>query len=443
MKRILALCLALATLLSFSACANTGEGNEDTGLKAPYDLGTLTNSDIKYSYQELEELSQKDLAIDSPELPALHEYFNNLKIGCAFTHNQMLDFNSPITKSILKHYNVFVLGNECKPAYVNPSEGVLYFDQVDDFVEFGKLAGAELRGHTLLWHSQAPDWWFKADPNDTRTPRECFEQGALASKEQLTERITTFITEYVTRYKDDINIWDVCNEVLNGNGIRTVNDDSYYAEIIGDTDGDGYKDDYVELALKTARAADEDAVLIINDFNMEWQQTKTQAMYDMVERFLRKGIRVDGVGFQSHISLDCNVELYRSQIQKISELAKIYDECFPEYAGNFRVQITELDMNMFIGANADGSYYKWNDEEYKQQADKYAELMDMFQDFADEGIIDMVVFWGTDDGGSWLNTTPKLRRNAAMLFLREEEGYLAKPCFWSIAKTSFDHYVIK
>ncbi len=442
MKKIFAMILAFIMVLGLVGCGETTK--EPAGIfPDDYDPSVLTSSDIKYTLEELEALSKTELSADSVDAPALREYFNNMLIGCAFGYNQCLDLNSPVTKSLLKHYDVFVLGNECKPAYINPSEGVMRFDDVDGFVEFGKLTGATLRGHTLLWHAQIPDWWFKADPNDSRTPRECYEQGALATREQLTERITTFITEYVTRYKDDISIWDLCNEVLNADSIRTVNDDSYWAEIIGDVDGNGYKDDYVEIAANAARAADEDAILIINDFNMEWQTSKTQAMYDMVERMLRKGVRIDGVGFQSHIGLDCNVNLYRSQIEKIAGLAEIYDECFPEHKGNFRVQITELDMNMFVGANADGAYYRWSDEEYEQQAAKYAELFDMYQDFADEGIIDMVVLWGTDDGGSWLNSTPKMRRNAALLVLREEEGFLLKPCFWSIAKTSFDHYVVE
>ena len=435
MKKLLAIIMAALMALSLVACEKEPEGI----FPDDYDVSALTNQELTYTLEELETLAAKELSADSVEAPALYKYFDNMQIGCACGYNQCLDLNSPVTKSLLKHYNVFVLGNECKPAYINPSEGVMRFDDVDGFVEFGKLNGATLRGHTLLWHAQTPDWWYKADPNDTRSLRECYEQGALATREQLTERITTFITEYVTRYKDDIAVWDLCNEVLNADSIRTVNDDSYWAEIIGDVDGNGYKDDYVEIAANAARAADEDAILVINDFNMEWQTSKTQAMYDMVERLLRKGVRIDGVGFQSHIGLDCNVELYRTQIAKIAGLAEVYDECFPDHAGNFRVQITELDMNMFVGKDSDGGYKKWTDEDYQKQADKYAELFKMFQDFADEGVIDMVVLWGTDDGNSWLNSTPKLRRNAAMIVLREEEGFGLKPCFWSIARTSFNH----
>lgn len=434
MKKIISLMLALIMALSLVSCGETKVEEPE------FDVATLTNQELTYSLEELETLAAQDLLMNSFEAPALYKYFDNMDLGVAFGVGQIKDYNTdPVTQGILKHFNVYVLGNECKPAYIHRGEGQFYWDDVDRFVEFGKINDVTLRGHTLLWHSQVPDWWFKADPNDTRSVRECYDQGALATREQLTERLTTFITEYVTRYKDDIEVWDLCNEVLNADSIRTVRDDSYWAEIIGDVDGNGFKDDYVEIAANAARAADEDAVLIINDFNMEWQNSKTQAMYDMVERLLRKGVRIDGVGFQSHIGLDCNVELYRQNIEKIAGLSAVYNECFPDHIGNFRVQITELDMNMFVGANSDKSYYKWSEEEFNVQAEKYAQLFEMFQDFADQGIIDMVVFWGTDDENSWLNSTPKLRRNAALIFDRPETNYAIKPAFWSIARTSFNH----
>ncbi|MBQ8395890.1 MAG: endo-1,4-beta-xylanase, partial [Oscillospiraceae bacterium] len=266
MKKIISLMLALIMALSLVSC---GEPKVE---EPEFDVATLTNQELTYSLEELETLAAQDLLMNSFEAPALYKYFDNMDLGVAFGVGQIKDYNTdPVTQGILKHFNVYVLGNECKPAYIHRGEGQFYWDDVDRFVEFGKINDVTLRGHTLLWHSQVPDWWFKADPNDTRSVRECYDQGALATREQLTERLTTFITEYVTRYKDDIEVWDLCNEVLNADSIRTVRDDSYWAEIIGDVDGNGFKDDYVEIAANAARAADEDAVLIINDFNMEWQ----------------------------------------------------------------------------------------------------------------------------------------------------------------------------
>ncbi len=445
MKRILSLILVLSMALGLCAC----------GSSEPVDYKTeLTDQTLTYTLDELNSMSgDRSLLISDYGVPALYKYFEGkVNIGVAFGANQisLLDAKdvdltaetdnaeANITKSILKHYNMFVLGNELKSDHCNPAPDTYNFDDGDRLVAAGKAAGAELRGHTIVWHSQVPQWWFKADPNDQSSLQDCYNNGTLATREQLTERLETYITELMTHFKDNIKIWDVCNEVLNDSGIRQVKDDSYWAEIIGDVDGNGYADDYVEIAFNKAReVGGEDLVLMINDFNLEWQDSKVNAMYDMVERMLRKGVRIDGVGFQSHISVDCNVEKYRSCIEKIASLSEIYDECFPEYKGNFRVQITELDMNMFVGANSNGTFYVWSEEEFAQQADKYYELIDMFLDFVDEGKIDAIVFWGTDDENSWLNTTPHLRRNAAMLVDRD---LTIKPAFWAVARAALEHW---
>lgn len=444
MKRFLAFLLAGVMLISFCSCENgqtdpDSNGDDDALQQVdPEFVEGLTDPNLTYSKDELTALEESgEHYVADYDVPSLCKYFEGrISVGASFTSNQIANLEDPTAKGLLKHYNMYTLGNELKPDCVNPSEGVYNFEYADDFVAFGKFNGATLRGHTLLWHSQVPQWWFKADPNDTRSLAECNEAGALATSEQLQERITTYITDVVTRYKDDIKVWDVCNEVLNADSIRRIADDSYWADIIGDLDGNGYYDDYVEIAFNAARAAGgDDLVLIINDFNMEWQDSKTQAMYDMVERMLRKGVRIDGVGFQSHISVDCNIDTYRRNLEKIAGLAEIYDECFPDYAGNFRIQITELDMNMFVGAEADGSFKTWSEEEFETQAVKYAELFDLFLEFADRGVLDSVVFWGTDDENSWLNSTPKLRRNAALIIDRDLS---LKPSFYSIAMTSFD-----
>ena len=449
MKRFLSILTATAIFISLCGCSGTG--------KEPVNYREeLTDQSLTYTLDEIDSLSRQEFKIGDYGLPALYKYFEGMcDIGVAFTSNQMYDYelslpydakaespkvtvNDQVKAGILKHYNMYVLGNELKSDHCNPAEGVYNFDDADKFVEIGKASGAKLRGHTIVWHSQVPQWWFKADPNDQSSIADCRTNGTLATREQLTERLTTYINEVIGRYKDDIKIWDVCNEVLNATGIRQFSDDqSVWSEIIGDVDGNGYADDYVEIAFNAAReAGGEDLVLMINDFNMEWQESKTQAMYDMLERMMRKGVRIDGVGFQSHISVDCNVALYRKNIEKIAGLAEVYNECFPDYAGNFRIQITELDMNMFVGAIADEGFYTWSMEDYERQAAKYAELFDMFLDFTDNKTIDAILFWGTDDENSWLNTTPKLRRNAALLADRD---MVVKPCFWSIARAALEH----
>ena len=286
MKRLLALLTVLVLMFSLSCCADTNA--EDGGAKESKLKASLTNPELTYSKEELEALKEGHHYSYDYDVPALYKYFEGrCQIGCIVNSWQISNPDDTMYKSLAKNYNIYVMENEFKPSSINPAPGVYNFDPCDAFVKFADEAGAATRGHTLLWHAQIPDWWFKSDPSNEKSVVECDKDGELASSEQL-ERVEEYITKVVTRYKGDIDYWDVCNEVLNADSIRTKNDaNSYWAEIVGDLDGNGYLDDYVEIAFNAARAADEDAVLMINDFNLEWQDTKVQAMYDMVERMLR------------------------------------------------------------------------------------------------------------------------------------------------------------
>ena len=420
MVRIISIVSALAITMTMSACSEKA---------TPSIKDELTDPSLVYTLEELEALEAGEHYSFDYDVPALYKYYEDYMYIGNIVNSWNFDNDSDmVTRSLMKNFNIYTMENDYKPSSINPAPGVYNLDSCDKFIEFGKKTGAKLRGHTLVWHSQVPDWWFKADPTNEKSLGACHRDGELASAEQLIERMEEYITTVVTRYKGQIDYWDVCNEVLNANSIRTVDDQSYWAEIIGDLDGNGYADDYVELAFQYARAADEDAVLMINDFNIEWQDSKSQAMYDMVERFLRNGTRIDGVGFQCHVSVEINVEDVKRNMDRIAELAKVYDECFPEHKGGFRMQVTELDMNMFVGSNSDKNFVRWTDEDHSRQAEVYAELMELFLSYAKDGLLDAVVFWCPDDAHSWI------ARGNGLPSIYDSESKL-KPCYYSIVKT--------
>ena len=431
MKRFLALLTVLVLTLSLCSCGNA-EGDSADGAKESKLKASLTSPELTYSKEELEALKEGYHYSYDYDVPALYKYFEGrCQIGCIVNSWQISNPDDTMYKSLAKNYNIYVMENEFKPSSINPAPGVYNFDPCDAFVKFADEAGAATRGHTLLWHTQVPDWWFKADPSNEKSLGVCDKDGELASSEQLVERLEEYITEVVTRYKGKVDYWDVVNEVLNADSIRRKGDQSYWADIVGDLDGNGYYDDYVEIAFNAARAADEDAVLMINDFNLEWQDTKVQAMYDMVERMLRKGVRIDGVGFQSHIAVDSSIDAYRRGLEKIASLADIYDECFPEHKGEFRIQITELDMNMYVGAYSDKHFVKWTDEDKERQAKQYADLMNLFLEYADKGLLDAVVFWTPDDGHSWLNDN----KNGMPSIYKDDMAL--KEAYFAFVETSF------
>ena len=313
--------------------------------------------------------------------PSLCEaYKDYFKVGAAI-NTWNLDENSNDFKTIIKQFNVFTLENQSKPDAMHPSESTYNFAEVDKFVEFGEKYDVSLRGHTLIWHSQVPGWFFK-DENG---------QGK-ASADLLMERIKEHVTTIVSHYKGKIDTWDVVNEVLSDDfGLRR----SDWYNIVGDYDGDGDSYDFIEAAFIAAHEADPDAKLIINDYSLESSTNKAITMYNAVKKMLEDGVPIDGVGFQMHIGVGMDAEAMRENFKIVARLRDIKPD--------LTIEVTELDMSCY---NEDqfGNAQPLTKDQLKQFSETYVNVFNMLMDLGEEGILDSVVFWGIHDGVSWLNS---------------------------------------
>ncbi len=384
-------------IISFVSCSGGGESPDNAT-----DTDTADTTEAATEAQTAEPLETETEA-PLPELgaaefayednaPSLAEEFKDFfLVGAAVNPDQFASPKSDTYKMIKKQFNTLVLENASKPDAVQPREGSFNFDVMDRFVRFGEKIGAVLRGHTLVWHSQCPDWFF-------------FDKGEAASAELVLLRMNTHITTTVSRYKGRIHTWDVVNEVFgDGGGLR----DSYWLERVGDHDGDGDKYDFIEAAFYAARAADPDARLIINDYGLETNTNKANTAYRAIRDMMKDGVPIDGVGFQMHISLGTNINTVRQNMKMFAKLKDINPD--------FKIEVTELDM----------SIYEWNENSTKEfdatlqkkQKRLYRELFELFIELSEEGLLDSVVFWGISDGNSWLNKSD--RPNYPMLIGRE------------------------
>ncbi|OPJ54941.1 endo-1,4-beta-xylanase [Clostridium oryzae] len=340
---------------------------------------------------------------------------NYFPIGAAINPD-LIDSSNIHAKFINYQYNTIVAGNAMKPDALEPTEGNFYWKDADKIVDYAQKNNMILRGHTLLWHNQVPSWFF-TDPKDSSKP---------ATRQQLLGRLKTYISTVARRYKGKVYAWDVVNEVLSDtSGLRGDSENSKWKGIIGDVDGDGYDSDYIELAFKYAHEADPNAKLIINDYGLESSTRKMNEMYTLVKRLLKKGVPIDGIGIQMHISMySPEVKQVKECIEKLSSLKK--------YRSGFTVQVTEMDMSIYSGSSE--KQKDATNDILLQQAYQYRDIFNVFKEEAKKENLSMVVMWGNSDDDTWLDNTPvKGRKDAPLLFDRKLQ---AKPAFWGIVDPS-------
>ena len=318
--------------------------------------------------------------------------------------------DTAITRTIETHFNCIVAENCMKPEALQPQEGQFKWRKADRFVQYGQDHGMTVIGHVLVWHAQTPDWFFKDS------------LGQAASKELLTQRMRTHIHTVVGRYKGRIRGWDVVNEAIEDDGSYRQ---SPWYQILGP--------EYIEMAFRFAHEADPDAELYYNDFSMS-MPAKRKAVCRIVSELKQKGLRIDGIGMQSHNGLTWPaMEDYEASIEAFAALG-----C--------QVMITELDMNVlpnpesFSGAEVSLSF------EYSEKMDPYknglpadvearinARWLEFFQLYKRHAKqISRVTTWGISDAQSWMNDWPISGRTAYPLLF--DRSYQPKAVVKDIMK---------
>ena len=326
------------------------------------------------------------------------EFANYFRVGNILNAGTVK--NSTITASFLKDYNSVECENETKPdatlvqsqcSGTNIGVSLKNAASIMDFCVNNHLA---MRGHTLVWHSQTPVWFFK----------ENFDaNGNWVSSSVMDQRMETYIKnmfEAIQTQYPELNLYayDVANECISDDQNRTANyggtrepgenisGQSPWVQIYG-------SNAFVEKAFTYARKyAPESCKLYYNDYNEYWEH-KRDAIYSMCKSLYEKSL-LDGIGMQSHINADYDgfsgVSAYTTAMKKFLSIG-----C--------DVQITELDITM-----ENGKYT------LQQQADKYKAIfqaaMDWNKNPTSDGRVTAVCIWGPDDANTWIKTenTPLL-----------------------------------
>ena len=331
-------------------------------------------------------------------------YSGYFKVGTAVMASNL---SSPSFMDLVqKHFSGSItFGNELKPDYVldqaasqakggntNPQ---VNFSQADALLKYCAANKIPVRGHTLVWHSQTPDWFFKENFSD---------DGDWVDKDTMITRMENYIKNVMeglaTQYPDvEFYAWDVVNEAWQDNGTpraagssKSENpDSSAWTRIFGDNS-------FIEYAFQFARKyAPAGCKLYYNDFN-EYMPQKTTAIYDMAMELKEKGL-IDGIGMQSHLDVGFpNASTYEKALSKFASTG-------------LDIQITELDITTSDTTEAG----------LEKQAQMYSDIFDLCVKYKDN--ISAVVIWGVTDDQSWRAT------RVPLLF---DENFKAKPAFYAI-----------
>lgn len=327
------------------------------------------------------------------QIPSLHERYSGLfDIGAAVN----LTTIQTQKELLAKHYNSLTAENDMKFERLHPAEDTYDWRAADRIAAFAREHGMKLRGHTLVWHNQTPDWVFES------------RDGQPADRDTLLARMKTHIDVAVGRYKGQIYGWDVVNEAIEDQG-ETWLRKTKWLDLIGES--------YIANAFRFAHEADPSAVLFYNDYN-ECNPEKRDKIIRLLQTLKEQEVPVHGIGLQGHWNLNGPT------------LAEIR-EAIERYAAlGLQLQVTELDISVFDFDDGRQDLKQPTDELLERQAERYEQIFALFREYQDA--ITAVTFWGAADDYTWLDYFPvKNRKNWPLVF---DEQHKPKPAFWSIAE---------
>ena len=359
--------------------------------------------------------------------------------GTAVTYSEMRD--ETLMELVTKHFNAVTFGNELKlDAMIGGAKGEtehITFNGKDLEVPVLKLEEKQatqmlnkilewntanpdkklkVRGHVLVWHSQAPAWFFK----------ENYDANAdYVSKDVMDLRLEWYIKtilEYYTgansKYKDLFYGWDVVNEAINDSTATYRGaDESSWAAVYGDK-----SNEYIIKAFQWAnKYAPASLELYYNDYN-DCVPSKVAGIVELLKAVkAAEGTRIDGMGMQAHHNIDS------PSVEQVEAAVRAY--C----AVVGKVQWTELDIkasSAYDGTDATRA------EEWNKMAHRYKAYYDVLKKLdAEDGIeVSAIIFWGVVDKYSWLQTSNSVGgasnggNQCPLLF---DDNYKAKPAFWA------------
>lgn len=287
--------------------------------------------------------------------------------------------NSDLSGLITEQFNSITMENAMKPDYIFDKNAsitagypvVEFNSDALTMMDWAKENGFSLRGHTLVWYSQTPDWIFHEEFNTSKP---------LVTADVMLDRMDHYISQIFSileekGYADLFYAYDIVNEGVNDDGSLR---DCLWKQTIGD--------DYIWYAFYYAdKYAPETIDLYYNDYN---EQFKYQGLVKLAETLVDEdgNYLIDGIGLQGHLYTKDDLNTYFRAMDTLA-------------ATGLKLEVTELDVSLGTWQNI----MEANEETLEAQKDFYYQLLDGIMERIDSGKMNMdaLTFWGFADSLSW------------------------------------------
>lgn len=395
-----------STLGQFSGITSTGWTQVTATFTVPDHDDALLYFETAYNGGNISDWLVDDIVVSVPE-PPLIEDLTGIKETVEFPMGVAIDSretSGAAAQLLNRHFGQITPENHMKPEAWYDDEGTFRrHPEATALMDFAQDNDLRVYGHVLAWHGQTPDWFFQDDAGE---PLPATAEGQAVLRERLRAHIFGVAENLSTDYGpfgSDTNplvAWDVVNEVVsdgaeNPDGLRR----SEWFRILGE--------EFIDLAFRYADEAFNETyaaegtarpvTLFINDYNTE-QGGKQDRYLALVERLLARGVPVDGVGHQFHVSLAMPVSALEGALARFTDLP-------------VKQAVTEFDVTTGTPVSQarlidQGYYFRDAFEAFRAHAD------DLF----------CVTAWGLTDGRSW-----RVDSGAPLIF---DDRYQAKPAYY-------------
>lgn len=283
----------------------------------------------------------------------------------AATGRDILVSDAQFADIFVKDCAMLVAENDLKWLALRPTPNTFDFSKGDWLAKFASKHRMLFRGTPLVWDRALPSW-FKKTINSENAERLLVEH----------------ITRVTKHYAGKIYSWDVVNEAIDVK--RSQRRDGLlltpWLRFVGE--------DYIDLAFRTAAAADPQAILVYNDRWLDYDTPRDNAqraaVLQLLERLKSQKTPVHALGIQAHLrAIDSQTRFHPSKLRNfLKDVASL----------GLKIFITELDVKD-QGLPLDIA-----------QRDRIVAAVyeDYLSTVLDEKAVIAVLTWGLSDRYTWL-----------------------------------------